>query len=232
MWYLDFGFVGARRAVPFLDMHYDPDKHHRRSIRLADYDYKQSGAYFITVCAKHRQCLFGEIADGEMRLNELGRAVEECWEWLAQRYQQVSLDAWIIMPNHLHGVIVLDDFNKGGSRTAPTPEIRPKPLGRLIGAFKTVSTKKINVLRRAPGAPVWQRNYYEHVIRSEDEWHRIRTYIEENPLKWDIDQENPAAPKPGIESLGSRGGSRTAHRFASDVGHGVPCPGINLFPAA
>src|SRR5690242_4629520 len=109
-------------------MHYDPDKHHRRSIRLADYDYKQSGAYFITVCMKDRECLFGQIIEGEMRLNELGKAAAECWEWLGRQYPQVSLDAWIVMPNHLHGVIVLDNFHKGGSRTAPTRQPKPKPL--------------------------------------------------------------------------------------------------------
>ena len=174
-------------------MRYDADKHRRRSIRLNDYDYGQSGAYFVTVCTKNRECLFGEVVDGAMRSNELGRAAADSWEWLGRQYEQISLDAWVIMPNHLHGVIILDDLRKGGSRTAPTAGIKTKTLGRVVGAFKTVSTKKINIVRGTPAVPVWQRNYYEHVIRSEDELHRIQTYIENNALKWDMDQENPAA---------------------------------------
>jgi putative transposase len=96
------------------------------------------------------------------------------------------------MPNHLHGVVVINDMGRGGSRTAPTMDIAgPKPLGRLIGAFKTVSTKQINALRGTPGSTLWQRNYYEHVICGEAELDRVRRYVKDNPLMWDMDQENP-----------------------------------------
>ncbi|MBC7263734.1 MAG: transposase [Chloroflexi bacterium] len=171
-------------------MPYDPQKHHRRSIRLRDYDYSQAGAYFVTLCTRNRECLFGDVVDGEMRLNEFGAAVEESWKWLAEQYEYVALDEWVIMPNHVHGIIwIVDDPGRGSSRTAPT--MKRKPLGRLIGAFKTVSTKRINEMNGTPGAPVWQRNYYEHVIRSEAELNRIRRYIAANPWQWQWDGNNP-----------------------------------------
>ena len=175
-------------------MRFDPDVHHRRSLRLEGYNYAQSGAYFITVCTQGRECLFGDIVNGEMRLNNLGNVVAESWRWLAIRHGYVELDEWIVMPNHLHGILVIANECRGGSRTAPTMDaIKRKPLGRLIGAFKTLSTNRINELRHTPAMPTWQRNYYERIIRNEDESSRIRTYIAENPLKWEMDRENPAA---------------------------------------
>jgi len=188
-------------------MRYDPSKHHRRSIRLKGYDYTQAGAYFVTIVTQNRICLFGDIVEGEVRLSALGQIVAESWQWLAMRYEYVDLDECIIMPNHLHGIIVITDDGRGGSRTAPTivyPNARclmggsrtaptagkRKPIGRLIGALKTVSTKAINEQRGTPGASVWQRNYYEHVIRNEDSLNRIREYIITNPLRWHLDREN------------------------------------------
>ena len=108
--------------------------------------------------------------------------------WLGKRYDHVDLDAWVIMPNHLHGIIILHD-GRGGSRTAPTE--KRKPLGRLIGAFKTISTKRVNEIRKTPGMQLWQRNYYEHVIRGEQALAALRKYIVENPAKWSSDLENP-----------------------------------------
>ncbi len=165
-------------------MTYNPDVHHRRSIRLQDYDYAQSGAYFVTICAFQRECLFGEIMNGEMNLNEMGDIAVTTWKWLATHYPYVELDEWVVMPNHLHGIIVRDD--RGGLQTE-----NPKPLGGLIGAFKTVSTKGINQLRNNPGCPVWQRNYYERVIRNERELATVRQYIVNNPMKWALDKDNP-----------------------------------------
>jgi len=115
------------------------------------------------------------------------------WEWLATQYAHVELVGWIVMPNHLHGIVVIhNDGCAGGSRTAPTKPTTQKPLGRLIGAFKTVSTKRINALRGSHGMPVWQRNYYEHIIRDESELNCIREYVINNPAGWDKDEENPA----------------------------------------
>ena len=183
-------------------------RHHRRSIRLQGYDYRQAGAYFVTACTQNRTPLFGEIVDGEMRLNELGQIIADSWNWLSDQYPYVSLDAWIIMPNHLHGIIVITDedndasTNDGGlgSRTAPTtPITKRKPLGRLIGAFKTVSTKSINVLRCTHTAVVWQRNFYEHIIRNRRALDAIRHYIENNPQMWPYDIDNLIAERPSSE---------------------------------
>ncbi len=186
-------------------MSYDPERHHRRSIRLRGYDYTQAGAYFVTLCARDRACLFGEVVNGDVRLSDAGRIVADAWEWLAVQYPYVALDAWVVMPNHLHGIIVMvdgDDGGRGGSRTAPTGDapsgtvvVKRKPLGRLIGAFKTVSTKRINEIRGTPGATLWQRNYYEHVIRGDADLRRIRAYIADNPARWGRDR-NPPRPSP------------------------------------
>ncbi len=169
---------------------FDPCVHKRRSIRLKGYDYRQPGAYFVTICTLNREMLLGEIAEDSQRASQLlldghGRIATECWLWLAAQYPYVELDEWVVMPNHLHGILVLSD-GRGGSRTAPT-----KPLGRLIGAFKTVSTKRMNDMRGTPGLPVWQRNYYEHIIRDEADLDRIRRYIAENPFRWADDENNP-----------------------------------------
>lgn len=177
----------------------DREKHHRRSIRLKGYDYSQAGAYFVTICTQNRVCLFGEIVDGEMRLNDAGKIVADSWQWLASQYDYIELDEWVIMPNHIHGIIVVNE-RRGDSRIAPTqiaptqtgPTGKRKPIGRLIGAFKTVSTKHINIMRGMAGIPVWQRNYYEHIIRNDESLNRIREYIANNPLQWALDRDNPA----------------------------------------
>ena len=165
----------------------DKEIRHRRSLRLKEYDYSQAGAYFVTICVQRRECVLGKVQDGEVSLSSLGNIVAESWAWLEVGYFQVSLDAWVVMPNHIHGIIVLTD-GRGGSRTAPTT--KPKPLGRLIGAFKTISTKRINAMRRAPATRFWQRNFYEHVIRNESALSRVREYIVNNPLHWELDREN------------------------------------------
>ena len=184
-------------------MAYDPKKHHRRSIRLRGYDYAQTGLYYVTLCTQDRQRLFGAVVNGEMQPDPAGLIAGECWEWLAARYDHVELDQWVVMPNHLHGIIALTDRMgtrvtgesacRGGSRTAPTGDAKRKPLGRLIGAFKTVSTKRINELRGTPGAPVWQRDFFEHIIRDDNALNRIRQYIQDNPANWAFDTDNPEA---------------------------------------
>jgi len=175
-------------------MTYNPEKHHRRSIRLKGYDYSQAGAYYVTICTQNRACLFGDIVGGEMRLNDTGKIVADSWLWLASQYDYVELDEWVVMPNHIHGIIIVNDCRgdshcRGDSRIAPTE--KRKPIGRLIGAFKTVSTKHINIMRGTPGIPVWQRNYYEHIIRNDTSLNRIRAYIVNNPIQWELDMENP-----------------------------------------
>ncbi len=174
-------------------MTYKPDKHRRQSMRLKNYDYSQAGAYFATVCAKGRECLFGEIADSLMWLSPLGKIVQACWDDLPCHYQHVELDASVIMPNHIHGIIVLADPSVVGAGLKPAPTVMNKrhTLTEIMRAFKTFSSRRINDLRNTPGTPMWQRNYYEHVIRNEDDLAEIRRYIMGNPLKWELDSENP-----------------------------------------
>jgi REP element-mobilizing transposase RayT len=145
-----------------------------------------------------------------MRRNEYGQTVADCWQWLSEQYVYVGVDAWVLMPNHFHGIVVITDAAcRGGSRTAPTTTVIRKPLGRIIGAFKTVSTKRINQMRCAPGVPIWQRNYYEHVVRNEDEMNRIREYILNNPAHWPEDENHPAraekAMRDNLKELGYGG---------------------------
>jgi putative transposase len=173
-------------------MKFDPKIHHRRSIRLQGYDYSQAGAYFVTMVTWQRECLFGEVVNGEMHLNNFGEIVAQTWQWLEKQYLYVEMGAWKVMPNHFHGILSIHDDGRGGSRTAPTENIQHKPLGRLIGAFKTMSTKQINLLRQTEGQIVWQRNYYEHIIRDKSEMEKIWAYIESNPARWDDDDENPS----------------------------------------
>ena len=164
-------------------MTYDRTRHHRRSIRLRGYDYARPGAYFLTVVCRERALLLVDATTQEV--------VEQAWRWLADQYEFVDLDEYVVMPNHLHGIIVIRD-RRGDSRIAPTDMRKRKPLGRIVGAFKTVSTKRMNTMQGTPGLPLWQRNYYEHVIRDEQELERVREYIADNPLKWERDPENPA----------------------------------------
>ncbi len=104
-------------------MIYDPQKHHRRSIRLRGYDYSQAGAYFVTICTRNHESIFGQIMEGEMILNEYGQVMTECWIWLAKQFAYLDLDEWVVMPNHLHGIIIITDARRGGSRTAPTKHL-------------------------------------------------------------------------------------------------------------
>ena len=185
-------------------MTFDPQKHHRRSIRLKGYDYTQPGAYFITVVTHDRECLFGEIVDGEMRLNEFGEIVRTEWFKTAvvRPYVMLYPDEFVMMPNHTHGIIWIVDV--GATRRVAPPPIAPSPVappiihprgpmagsvGAIIGQFKSITAKRINTLRNIPGQPVWQRNYYEHIIRDERALNAIRRYILNNPANWTKDAD-------------------------------------------
>lgn len=169
-------------------MKFNSEIHHRRSIRLKGYDYSRNGAYFVTLCSWNRESIFGDIVDSEIRLNECGSLIEATWLWVGKQYPFLELLDHIIMPSHFHGILLINRY-MGGSRTAPTVGI--KPLGRILGAFKTRSTRKVNEIRQTPGAPIWQRNYYERIIRNELELNRISEYIVSNPANWIDDENNP-----------------------------------------
>ena len=174
------------------------NEHHRRSIRLKDYDYTQNGAYVVTICTHGRESLFGDIVDGEMRLNDFGRIVEEEW-WRTETIRpEIELDAFVVMPNHIHGIIVIiDGGDVGAHGRAPLqkPGVAyrpPRSLGSFVAGFKSAVTKRINAQRDTPNAPVWQRNFYEQVIRNEFTLNEFRGYIVTNPGRWADDRENLA----------------------------------------
>jgi REP element-mobilizing transposase RayT len=216
-------------------MKYDPQIHHRRSIRLKGYDYTQAGAYFVTICSYQREEMFGVVKERKMNLNRAGQIVRAAWLDLPRHYTHVRLETFCAMPNHIHGVIVLVEGNaitkgrggsgstnermpvvaqtcphevdgmlvdKGGSgsmnSTLPiTSQTRPYEanvrhgLPEIVRAFKSFSARRINFIRHAIGSPVWQRNYFEHIIRNDTELKTICEYINANPLRWQEDSLNP-----------------------------------------
>jgi len=182
-------------------MSYDSNRHHRRSIRLAGYDYTQPGAYFVTICTHQREWLLGEVVDGKVVLSEFGRIAHDEW-WASSRIRrEIELDAFVVMPNHIHGIvwIVADDpveaeaHGRVGAHGRAPLRRPPKSLGSFIAGYKSVVTKRINQMRGTPGVPVWQRNYWEHIIRTERALQAIRQYIADNPARWSLDRYNPAA---------------------------------------
>jgi len=206
-------------------MPYDRELHHRRSIRLRGYDYTAAGMYFVTICVQDRACLLGNIVDGKMRLSTFGQVADRCWQAIPHHFADVSLDAHVVMPNHVHGIIVIQgsaaanrasaspaevpsaaDAHVGaqhaaplhapqqGSRAQPSQAngprhtlptgVAPRSLGAIVRAFKAAVTREVNGIRDAPGAPLWQRNFWEHIIRNADEYERIYTYVISNPGLW------------------------------------------------
>jgi REP element-mobilizing transposase RayT len=195
---------------------YDPEQYHRRSIRLKGYDYSHTGAYFVTICTQNREYLFGDMLDGKMALNDAGQMIEKWWNKLSQKYGDVWIDTYVVMPNHFHGIITITTNTVGANPcirpNETNPCIRPNTgdhltrgenmvsplqgLGIYISWFKRMSTNEyIRGVKQHGWLPfpgkLWQRNYYDHIIRNESELERIREYIVNNPLKWESDRENP-----------------------------------------
>ncbi len=177
-------------------MTYHPSKHHRRSIQA--YDYGQPGTYYVTICTHRHVCLFGDVMDDTMCLNGYGHLVEEQWVQTEAIRPNVIMDVFQVMPNHVHGIIGIADpefGNRGIARHAPTARQFGKPiqnsLPTIVGSFKSVVTKRINRRRGTPGALLWQRGYYEHIIRHERALDGIRQYIVENSLRWHFDKNFP-----------------------------------------
>lgn len=198
-------------------MKYNPEIHHRRSIRLKGYDYSQNGAYFITLCAQNKECLFGEIVGAgskpaQMILNDTGKIIEYTWNDLPNHNHNIELDEFIIMPNHIHGIVIITKDEtivgavRAGSKPALTAEtatidtragleragLEPAPTGdglsEIVRQFKTFSAKRINKLCKTHAIAVWQRNYYEHIIRNEQSLQEIRGYIINNSYMWKQDE--------------------------------------------
>jgi putative transposase len=161
-------------------MKFNPEKHHRKSTRLKNYDYSSSGVYFMTICVFQRECIFGEIANGEMILSSAGERVLEVWEGLPLRFPTVELDAFVIMPNHVHGVICL---TVDGSEAVS--------ISTVLRVFKSLSARAINQDLGRAERPAWQKRFWDRVVRDEAELERVRTYILNNPQSWAEDAENP-----------------------------------------
>jgi REP element-mobilizing transposase RayT len=182
-------------------MPFNPEIHHRHSIRLRDYDYSNAGAYFVTICAFQRECFFGEIYDGNFIGNEAGKITKDTWMDIPQRFSTVSLDEFVVMPNHFHGILLFADVSDtsgngeeiksdaagrmGAASGAPT-------LGNVVRAFKSISAIAVNKTTGRKGTPLWQRNYYERVIRNEQELEALRLYISANPAQWENDENHPS----------------------------------------
>jgi REP element-mobilizing transposase RayT len=178
---------------------YDPDIHHRRSIRLPGYDYSWAEAYFITLCTSHRECLFGEVDSQQIHLSQLGQIVDEEWHRSAHIRQEIELDAWVVMPNHVHGIVIItcpegsSDVRPHATAAGASPKMggKPKSLSSFVIGFKSASKIRINDVRGTPGQPLWQRNFYERVIRNDRELKATREYISLNPIRWALDDDNP-----------------------------------------
>lgn len=183
--------IHAPTMKPASTMKYDPKIHHRCSIRLKGYDYGQNGAYFVTVCTHNREYLFGDIVNGEMALNEYGQIVWDEWIKSSGIRGEIELDEFIITPNHLHGIIFIENpVGANGRSPLHRTNMGSKTLSSFMAGFKSTVTRQINQIRNTPGISVWQRNYWEHIIRDEKSLENIRNYVINNPAKWDEDENN------------------------------------------
>jgi len=179
---------------------FNPKIHHRKSIRLQGYDYSQAGLYFITICCQNRACLFGKIDGGEMVLNDAGKHAQQCWLEIPKHFPNTTLHEYITMPNHIHGIIEIvgaNHYSPNGTRTRAN-DYSPlrgttKTIGSVVRGYKIGVTKwfRENNQNQFPiGTSVWQRNYWEHIVRNENEYKHIAQYIVDNPQKWDMDKLN------------------------------------------
>ncbi len=171
--------------------HFDPHKHHRRSIRLPGWDYRTPGFYFVTICTYQHEYLFENEVYFDIAVNALQHIPQQ------PHAQHVALDEWMVMPNHAHVIFEFTDFpaGEGGKRPLSQPSnpfqnAAAGSLGVVVGRYKTAVTKRINQIRHTPGEKVWQRGYYERIIRTEQELHATKEYIRNNPVRWAEDREN------------------------------------------
>jgi REP element-mobilizing transposase RayT len=148
--------------------------------------------HFVTLCAHRQACVFGQIQGGEMRLSPVGQVVRECWERIPDHFPQVHLDASVVMPNHIHGLLLICDEREREAQHGREHVAEPimGSLGTIVRSFKSAVTKRVNELRDTPGGKLWQVNYFEHIVRNDRALERIRSYIESNPASWELDREN------------------------------------------
>lgn len=186
--------------TPDRRIRFDPKKHHRKSTRLPGYDYSQAGAYYVTIVTHQRNCLFGEVVNGEMVLNDFGKIADECWRAIPDHFPVVELGAYMVMPNHVHGIIVITDNGRGAAMLRPYDQpdindnphkinVKPGSLGAIVRSYKSAVSYRIHKEHNATG--IWQRNYYEHIIRDDKDLQNKTDYIQANPMLWDEDENNP-----------------------------------------
>ena len=184
----------------------------RKSPRLRGYDYSQSGAYFVTICTQRRQQLFGDVLDGEMILNDYGKIAAACWTAIPDHHTNVELDLYVIMPNHVHGIVVINDgydsstadriypvptknrdhvgtrYIASGAKNRANPNRKRPTLGTIIGTYKAAVTRRINRNMNQPNAKIWQGRYHDHIIRNEKSLNKLREYTLHNPALWADDR--------------------------------------------
>ncbi|MDI6780565.1 MAG: hypothetical protein QME49_00415 [bacterium] len=224
-------------------MEYNPDIHHRKSIRLKGYDYSNTGVYFVTICTHSKESVFRDTIfrntvprslDVSLHLplcplpnlNRYGEIIQQHWNNIPNHFQHVVLNEFVIMPNHIHGIIRINPCtgqgeatNQGGGTPQEggethqegggTPPLRMPTLGQIVGYFKYQTTKTINQIDNTPNRPIWQRNYYERIIRTETDYFEITKYIRDNPQNWHYDEENPC-----------RGGVSACEKVTNPANHG------------
>jgi len=180
-------------------------KYRIESTRLRDWDYSDPGYYFVTICTKDRICYFGKIVHSQVVLSDIGMIVFEEWKETEKKRHNIKLDSWIVMPNHIHGIIIITKKynccvetshrdvstcqNVSARRDVSTEKLKPNTLGSIIGQFKSVCTKKIRQIGNDKFA--WQSRFYDHIIRNDQSLNNIRQYIQYNPMRWDMDRNNP-----------------------------------------
>ena len=211
--------VGTRLALSLyalskrnLIVNYDPHRHRRQSIRLKDYDYSQPGKYFVNISTRNRECIFGGVRDAEVELSPLGRIATEDWMSMPHHYQHISIDCFRVMPNHLHGIIIIKEYQQDMANHVPTKRgpvtkrVFGKPisdsLSTILGSYKSGVTRRAHELGSVKSGSIWQSRFFDHIIRDDRSLYFIRQYIELNPLFWEFDIDNPLSRGITFERFG------------------------------
>ena len=165
----------------------------RKPNRLQDYDYSQTGYYLVTICTQGKVNYFGEIEKGQMRLNDIGQIATDCWQDIPEHFRNAGLDEFVVMPNHIHGIIIIvgnADLRSLQQRCTQRQTDRSKMyLSKIVHGFKSSVTRMVRK-RWGNHSFDWQKSFYDHVIRNNEDLHRVRTYIQNNPLNWELDKNN------------------------------------------
>jgi putative transposase len=193
-------------------MKYNPEKHYRKSIRLTGHDYSQTGAYFVTICTRDRECLFGDVIEKQMILDSLGDIAWHCWFELFKKFNNIRSPAFVVMPNHIHGIIIIQHqvkVHKAQENQSDGRDLVQQPgwilmenpsltLGKIIRYYKARATTKIR--KNGVSYFQWQRNYYDKIIRNSKEFEQKCNYIKNNPSNWENDEDNPKNIKRSTQS--------------------------------